>query len=168
MKFALFLFGEYTHMITTSFLMMAVFFGGWHLPFITDPNDFSIFGIALKFAIAAGKTVGFIIFYMLIRWTILRFRFDQLMHLAWKIMLPISLASFTTLVFIVHFKPIGQESIWLMCPVSLAILLGSGFIGLRISKPSAASTKTKVPYLGHGAGYSVHQDSKIRFESLGR
>jgi NADH-quinone oxidoreductase subunit H len=154
MKFALFLFGEYTHMITTSFLMMAVFFGGWHLPFITDPNDFSIFGIALKFAIAAGKTVGFIIFYMLIRWTILRFRFDQLMHLAWKIMLPISLASFTMLVF--------------MSPVSLAILLGSGFIGLRISKPSAASTKTKVPYLGHGAGYSVQHDSKIRFESLGR
>ena len=78
MKFALFLFGEYTHMITTSFLMMTVFFGAWHLPFITDPNDFSIFGIALKFAVAAGKTIGFIIFYMLIRWTILRFRFDQL------------------------------------------------------------------------------------------
>ncbi len=83
-------------------------------------------------------------------------------------MLPISLASFTMLVFVIHFKPIGQESIWLMCPVSLAVLLGSGFIGLRISKPSAASTKTKVPYLGHGAGYSVQQDSKIRFESLGR
>ena len=64
MKFALFLFGEYTHMITTSFLMMTVFFGAWHLPFITDPNDFSIFGIALKFAVAAGKTIGFIIFYI--------------------------------------------------------------------------------------------------------
>lgn len=168
MKFALFLFGEYTHMITTSFLMMTVFFGAWHLPFITDPNDFSIFGIALKFAVAAGKTIGFIIFYMLIRWTILRFRFDQLMHLAWKIMLPISLASFTVLVFIVHFKPLGQESIWLMCPVSLAILLASGFIGFKLSKPTVSSTKSKVPYLGHGTGYSVQHDSEIRFESSSR
>lgn len=168
MKFALFLFGEYTHMITTSFLMMAVFFGGWHLPYITDPNDFSIFGIALKFAVSAGKTLSFIIFYMLIRWTILRFRFDQLMHLAWKIMLPISLASFTVLVFIVHFKPIGQQSIWLMCPVSLVILLASGFIGFRLTKPTYSTSKAKVPYLGHGSGYSAQNDLKLRYESLSK
>lgn len=105
---------------------------------------------------------------MLIRWTILRFRFDQLMHLAWKIMLPISLASFTLLVFIVHFKPLGQESIWLMCPVSLVILLASGFIGFKLSKTVAPTTKSKVPYLGHGTGYSVQHDSKVHFESLSR
>lgn len=83
-------------------------------------------------------------------------------------MLPISLASFTLLVFIVHFKPLGQESIWLMCPVSLVILLASGFIGFKLSKTVAPTTKSKVPYLGHGTGYSVQHDSKVHFESLSR
>ena len=161
MKFALFLFGEYTHMITTSFLMVNVFFGSWHLPFVTDPNDYSILGCAIKFLVVSGKTVCFIIFYMLIRWTILRFRFDQLMHLAWKIMLPISIVSFTVLIFVMHFKPIGDLSIWIMLPVSLVILIVSGFVGIRKSVQSGGVLRSSVPYLGHGSGYSIKRNSRV-------
>lgn len=88
-KFALFFLGEYIHMITTSFLMAILFFGGWHFPGLSEVTG--IVGIILKFAILSAKVAGFIVLYMLVRWTIPRFRFDQLMGLAWKVMIPLSL-----------------------------------------------------------------------------
>src|SRR5262249_36269134 len=84
MKFALFFLGEYTHMLTTSFLMVALFFGGWSIPFVTDYPGDGIGDMVLKVAVYALKMGVFILLYMFIRWTIPRFRFDQLMSLAWK------------------------------------------------------------------------------------
>lgn len=102
MKFALFFLGEYTHMITTSFLMAALFLGGWSLPFATDflkaaPEGFPdlayLISCAVKAAVFCGK-MGFIIgLFMLVRWTILRFKFNQLMSLAWKAMMPLGVLS---------------------------------------------------------------------------
>ncbi len=165
MKFALFLFGEYTHMITTSFVMMTLFFGGWHLPFVTKPDDFSYLGMGLKFSVIVGKMLSFIVFYMLIRWTILRFRFDQLMDLAWKVMLPISLCAFTVLLLLVHFQPIGEGSLWLMSPFSLFILLGAGFIGVKVRN---GPTKSEVVYIGHGTGYSLQRGNKVLLKNTGK
>src|SRR5437660_839586 len=72
MKFAMFFLGEYTHMITTSFLMVILFFGGWHFPWVAEADA----GWLLKLVVFAVKMAMFIIFYMLVRWTIPRFRFD--------------------------------------------------------------------------------------------
>src|SRR5262249_48121944 len=77
MKFAMFFLGEYTHMITTSFVMVCLFFGGWHFPWIAEADSPAL----LKLLVFAAKMAGFIMFYMLVRWTIPRFRFDQLMGL---------------------------------------------------------------------------------------
>src|SRR5579885_3021667 len=87
MKFALFMLGEYTHMITTSFLVIILFFGGWQvLPWVPMPEG--VWGAVAKIAVFAGKMALFILFYMVVRWTIPRFRFDQLMGLAWKVLMP--------------------------------------------------------------------------------
>src|SRR5262249_41261275 len=93
LKFGLFFLGEYTHVITTSLLLAVLFFGGWHFPFIATPEMTGIGGIIIKVLIIALKATGFIIFSMLIRWTIPRFRFDQLMSMAWKVLIPLALAN---------------------------------------------------------------------------
>ena len=91
LKFGLFFLGEYTHMITTSLLLIVLFFGGWHFPFIAEPGSGAV-GIVVKLILViALKVGGFIIFSMLVRWTIPRFRFDQLMSLAWKVLIPLAL-----------------------------------------------------------------------------
>ncbi|MCP4247172.1 MAG: NADH-quinone oxidoreductase subunit NuoH [bacterium] len=93
MKFALFFLAEYTHIITNSAFIVVLFLGGWHLPFIPglQPNDVSIAAMVFKMTVLGLKIVGVIFFYMWIRWTIPRFRFDQLMRLAWKGLVPVSM-----------------------------------------------------------------------------
>src|SRR5579885_3157363 len=66
MKFALFFMGEYTHMITTSFLFVILFFGGWQFPWIAELGSFWV----VKLIVFAVKMFLIIFFYMLVRWTI--------------------------------------------------------------------------------------------------
>ncbi|MCH7812508.1 MAG: NADH-quinone oxidoreductase subunit NuoH [Planctomycetes bacterium] len=93
MKFALFFLAEYTHIITNSAFIVVLFLGGWHLPFVPglQPEDVSIGAMVFKMAVLGLKIVGVIFFYMWVRWTIPRFRFDQLMRLAWKGLVPVSM-----------------------------------------------------------------------------
>src|SRR5260370_17472699 len=91
MKFAMFFLGEYAHMVTTSFLLVILFFGGWHFPGITAIGGFA--GVILKLIVFILKMLCFIVFFMLVRWTIPRFRFDQLMALAWKVMIPLPMVN---------------------------------------------------------------------------
>ncbi|MEP7234112.1 MAG: NADH-quinone oxidoreductase subunit NuoH [Ignavibacteriota bacterium] len=91
MKFALFFLSEYANMITASAVMSVLFLGGWHVPFLDhaglDPMLLAILGIA-AFAL---KVFAFIFFFMWVRWTIPRFRYDQLMNLGWKVLLPLGI-----------------------------------------------------------------------------
>lgn len=91
MKYAMFPLGEYAHMITASAVLSCLFFGGWHVWGLTDVNDVSWIGALIKFAVIWTKIALFVGFFMLIRWTIPRFRFDQLMRMAWKSMVPLGM-----------------------------------------------------------------------------
>ncbi len=134
LKFALFFLGEYTHMITASFLMVTLFFGGWHFPFIAGPHSFWL----VKLIVFAVKVSFFIVFFMLIRWTIPRFRFDQLMGLAWKVMIPLSLANVVCAMFIREFN----LTPWLLLPISIVLFVGAGF--LTVGSPSKPKQKQPV------------------------
>src|SRR5262249_3781532 len=79
MKFALFMLGEYVHMVNTCFLCVALFFGGWLLPGVTSSTTGGVGDMILKLVVFGFKMFLFIMFFMLIRWTLPRFRFDQLM-----------------------------------------------------------------------------------------
>ena len=94
MKFSLFFIAEYANMVTTSALMATLFFGGWDIPFTTWDNVAPHTGLKtlLTTLLFFGKTLFFVFFYMWIRWTVPRFRYDQLMALGWKVLLPVSLA----------------------------------------------------------------------------
>ncbi|MBI4542584.1 MAG: NADH-quinone oxidoreductase subunit NuoH [Gemmatimonadetes bacterium] len=94
MKFSMFYLAEYSNMVTASALMASLFFGGWDIPFTAwdDSAPWSFAKTAATFVSFWTKTLAFMFAYIWVRWTLPRFRFDQLMDLGWKVMLPIALA----------------------------------------------------------------------------
>jgi NADH-quinone oxidoreductase subunit H len=107
-------------MVTTSFLMVILFFGGWHFPLLADVDGHWL----PKLLVFAGKVTVIILFYMFIRWTLPRFRFDQLMGLAWKVLIPMALIN---LVAVMVVKEFGL-SLWWLTPLSIAVLVGAAMI----------------------------------------
>ncbi|MAY73385.1 MAG: hydroxyacid dehydrogenase [Phycisphaerae bacterium] len=107
MRFALFFLAEYAHMVTSSAFWVLLFFGGYHfdlsgIPLIgeplfgwlgnlTDPATTGIFAVLTKCLIFLGKVVFIICFQMVIRWTLPRLRYDQIMMLGWQTLIPLSL-----------------------------------------------------------------------------
>jgi NADH-quinone oxidoreductase subunit H len=147
MKFALFFLGEYTHMITTSFLVVTLFFGGWHLPWIATPEQSGIGVTVLKVAIIGGKMILFVVFYMLIRWTLPRFRFDQLMALAWKVMMPLALINFLCVVLV---KYLGFDQSWqgraTLLPAALVLLTGAAYLTVLLPRKRE---RKRIYFRGH-------------------
>jgi len=92
MKWAMFFLAEYAHLITGSALMIALFFGGWHLWGLPGPDNVTWWAMLIRLAVYLAKIAVFIGFFMLVRWTIPRFRFDQLMRLAWQGLVPVGVA----------------------------------------------------------------------------
>ncbi len=118
MKFSAFMISEFGHMVTASALMATLFFGGWDLPGTWDdaywyngqlikdcviaagacvpgtevPADPAVWKTVVTFLGFGAKTAFFLLLYIWIRWTLPRFRYDQVMALGWKVMLPTALA----------------------------------------------------------------------------
>ncbi|ERJ61429.1 MULTISPECIES: NADH-quinone oxidoreductase subunit NuoH [Sphingobacterium] len=93
MKLGLYMFSEYINMFVSSALMAALYFGGYNFPFMYElglsENWITIIGVIVFFL----KIFGFIFFFMWIRWTLPRFRYDQLMNLGWKVLIPLAIAN---------------------------------------------------------------------------
>ena len=90
MKFAMFFMAEYANMITGAALTVTLFFGGWDVPFINE-SSMGIPGVILSILSFAFKTAFFLFLYIWVRWTFPRFRYDQLMNIGWKVLLPLAL-----------------------------------------------------------------------------
>jgi NADH-quinone oxidoreductase subunit H len=92
MKFSMFFIAEYSNMLTASGLLVTLFFGGWDIPFTSwDAEPWTAGKTAATFVAFWAKTLFFYFSYVWVRWTLPRFRFDQLMDLGWKVLLPLSL-----------------------------------------------------------------------------
>lgn len=95
MKLGFYLFAEYINMFISSSVMVSLFFGGYDIPFVNDAHLTQSIGVnwvALihTFSFLA-KVIFFLFLFMWVRWTIPRFRYDQLMNLGWKILIPLAL-----------------------------------------------------------------------------
>jgi NADH-quinone oxidoreductase subunit H len=115
MKFSLFFIAEYCNMITASALMATLFFGGWDIPFTLWDNLAPHTGLKtlLTLGAFATKTLFFLFLFMWIRWTLPRFRYDQLMSLGWKFMLPLALAyivAIASLIVVLQYLGFAQGS----------------------------------------------------------
>ncbi|WP_345954848.1 NADH-quinone oxidoreductase subunit NuoH [Mucilaginibacter sp. PAMB04168] len=95
MKLGFYLFAEYINMFVSSAVMATLYFGGYNYPGmdymanLLGPTWAPILGVVVLFA----KIFAFIFFFMWVRWTIPRFRYDQLMHLGWKKLIPLAIAN---------------------------------------------------------------------------
>jgi len=105
-KLLLFLVAEFLHMVTAAFLIVIMFLGGWHLWGVTGSSqEVTWLGAFLRFGVLSAKIFAVILFFMLVRWSWPRFRFDQLMNLAWKVMLPLGIANLVTVATLEEFRP---------------------------------------------------------------
>jgi NADH-quinone oxidoreductase subunit H len=90
MKFAMFFMAEYANMITAAALTVTLFFGGWDVPFVNEAA-LGLWGAMLSVTSFILKMGFFLFLFIWVRWTFPRFRYDQLMRLGWKVMLPLAL-----------------------------------------------------------------------------
>lgn len=101
MKLGFFMFAEYINMFVSSAFMVVLFFGGYNFPFMYDmglsQNAITIIGVFVFFI----KIFAFIFFFMWVRWTLPRFRYDQLMRMGWQMLLPLAILNVLVTGFII-------------------------------------------------------------------
>ena len=102
MRFGMFFLGEYLHVITVSYLTVVLFLGGWDIPFLTDQSQSGWIWSLFKMGVMLGKVMVMILFIMWIRWTLPRFRYDTLMDLAWKRLIPLAILNLVATAAIVQ------------------------------------------------------------------
>jgi NADH-quinone oxidoreductase subunit H len=164
MRFALFFLAEYAGMITTSAVCVALFFGGWHIPWLDliaprifgDPHGDPAVVTSLGICILRGlvffvKTLAIIFIFMWVRWSLPRFRFDQLMGLAWRALIPISLTTLmATAVIMYWFMPRSPDArLWVTGTMALVLLavnavLLVGFFLMSQLIPAAPDTNRRI------------------------
>jgi NADH-quinone oxidoreductase subunit H len=130
LKLGMLLLAEYAHMITVSLLLTVLFFGGWHLWGIAEGADEAMYGstvaAVIKLAVVLVKMSFFIGLFLLVRWTIPRFRFDQLMSLAWKVMIPLALLNLMCVIVVLQFA----LPMWVLTIASVVLFIGAGVVSL--------------------------------------
>jgi NADH-quinone oxidoreductase subunit H len=153
MKLLLFLTAEFIHMITASFLIVILFLGGWHLPWITGTAETELgWGLALlRIAVLLSKVFLVILFFMMVRWSWPRFRFDQLMSLAWKIMLPLGIVNLLAVACLnellhpsVFGARIGSSAVLVTCLVGWVIAVVS-WVAVALASPLITDNRPKAP-----------------------
>ncbi|MDE3002291.1 MAG: NADH-quinone oxidoreductase subunit NuoH [Gemmatimonadota bacterium] len=176
MKFSAFMISEFGHMVTASALMATLFLGGWDLPGSWD-NAFwydgqlisgfaengapiaaqpAVWKTLLTFAGFAAKTGFFLLLYIWIRWTLPRFRYDQVMALGWKVMLPTSLG----------YVMLVAMTILVLDEVGVQY---GFFYGLALTAVSGAATLSFMFFLDRGrtiAGAAAHTSQKIEVKTI--
>ena len=127
LKLGLMLLTEYVHLVTGSFMVAVLFLGGWSLFGLESMIENPILAAVVKLLVLTGKMVFLCIFAQFVRWTIPRFRFDQLMNLGWKVMIPLALANLVAVMFV---KQFGFYLVTLT-GVSVLLFVGAGVLGVR-------------------------------------
>jgi NADH-quinone oxidoreductase subunit H len=175
MHFGLFFLAEYAHVITSSAVFALLFLGGYHLPGIAmlSPDYIGadaawytgLLAAVLKFAVLFGKTVLLVCLVIIVRWTLPRFRYDQVMSMGWQGLIPASLLLLVGTAFMVYFKALLWWELALLnvglFVVMLAVqpllpqtgknrrvpLAGSRFSPLREAAAKGVSVASAVPTL---------------------
>lgn len=140
MKLVMFASAEFLHMITAAWLIVILFLGGWHLWGVTGWESEIGWGTAfLRVLVLLAKVSAVIFLFMMVRWSWPRFRFDQLMNLAWKVMLPLGMVNLVAVAVAAEYFPAAVDdnplalglAMWglaagVLLMTALAAPLGSG------------------------------------------
>ncbi len=155
MKLGLLLMTEFIHLVTAGFMMSILFLGGWALfgleNLVTDP----VGNAAVKAIILVTKMFLYCVFALVVRWTIPRFRFDQLMNLAWKVMIPLALANLVCVVFVLEFR----WPLYTLTAASLALFFVAAALSVRAAA-TITNPKRRVRQLPPGLPAGVTYASR--------
>jgi NADH-quinone oxidoreductase subunit H len=147
-KMMMYMVAEFLHMIIASFLIVILFLGGWHLWGLTGSGDAASWPmVLLRMIVLLAKTMGVILFFMFARWSWPRFRFDQLMAIGWKVMIPWGLVNFVAVATWMEFGDraatfVGFSAPWSMAIVGWPLLLVS-WLAITILDPTADSRSSR-------------------------
>ena len=148
MKFALFFMGEYAAMIVGSALIVTIFFGGWSLGFGLDSallqtagGDWKWYAGLIHMGAFLTKTVAFIIFFIWVRWTVPRFRYDQLMKLGWVVFFELALFNIFLAALIMAAPHIGILNTFLF---GIPALVVTALMMFFITKTNEVKRKAKI------------------------
>ena len=142
MRFALFFLGEYMHMISASAFFVLLFLGGWDLPFIREPLAGAWWLVLLKVSVFVAKIFVMIVAMMMVRWTLPRFRFDQLMQLAWRVLIPATIVMLLISGWIVFV----DISPWWHLVANAIVFLGLAQVGSKLRR--GAKANRRIPLAG--------------------
>ncbi|MEO1008302.1 MAG: complex I subunit 1 family protein [Planctomycetota bacterium] len=141
MRFALFFLAEYAHLATSAAFFALLFLGGFQaIPGVADPftspEATGVLAVLAKIGVFMGKVVAIVLFMMLVRWTLPRMRYDQVMSTAWQGLIPISLVVLVATAIAVYFGvPTGIAHVALMLGVNLVLAAGIYAVMTRLPKP---------------------------------
>jgi NADH-quinone oxidoreductase subunit H len=126
MRLLLFLIAEFLHMVTAAFLIVILYFGGWHLWGLTGSGDVVTWPVAvLRIIVLLAKVLAVVFFFMIVRWSWPRFRFDQLMSMAWKVMLPLGMANLVLIAVISEYRHSMGNSLLVPAIVSWVVSIAA-------------------------------------------
>lgn len=146
LKFGMFFLGEYASMITGSAMVAVLFLGGWHFPWFawTQPEATQWYAVLAKVTVLCTKVAGFMFLMMWIRWTLPRFRFDQLMRFAWKGLIPVTLMLFVLTVGLVYF---GHHRSPLWALTGNAVVLAILWLAMALSSSEITGRQANMPVI---------------------
>ena len=127
MKLLMYLIAEFLHMVTAAFLIVILFLGGWHWWGLPAGNEIGWGTAILRIAIFMLKILAVIVFFMMVRWSWPRFRFDQLMALAWKVMLPLGLVNLVAVAILSEVRD-AADGVYVISWGMEAALIAAGWI----------------------------------------
>jgi NADH-quinone oxidoreductase subunit H len=142
-KMMMYMVAEFLHTVLASFLIVILFLGGWHLWGLTGSGDATSWPmVLLRVIVLLAKVMGVILFFMLARWSWPRFRFDQLMEIGWKVMIPWGLVNFVAVATWMEFgdraaESLGLSTAWSMAVVGWPVLLLT-WLATTVFDPTAA------------------------------
>lgn len=144
MRFALFFLGEYAHMMTSSAFCVLLFFGGYHLPFVslTHPEAVGLLPAIVKFLVFFNKVILSVVFMMIIRWTIPRIRYDQVLKLGWQSLIPLGI---TLVVATAIMRHMGWTSPWQLIVMNVVVIALAMIVAPFLPKDDV---NRKVPMAG--------------------
>jgi NADH-quinone oxidoreductase subunit H len=148
MRFALFFLAEYAHMITSSAFFALVFLGGYHLPFVPwlHPEAVGIGAVLAKCGVFFAKVVLLVCFAMVVRWTLPRMRYDQVMMLAWQAAIPLALVVVVATSVMVYLG-LTPKDVGLLPMLAMNILIAGGLIMLYPILPRSQPNRA-IPLYG--------------------
>lgn len=163
-KLMMYLVAEFLHMIAAAFLIVILFFGGWHFWGLTGGSETATWIEAiLRVVVLLAKVMAVILFYMVARWSWPRFRFDQLMNLAWKAVVPLGLVNVLAVALWMEYGP-QLAAIWGISPVLLDVLFGWGVLLVTwgVLMLIAPATVDNRPYLESAFALEDAEEGVVR------